>query len=198
MKTKDDASFNRRLAWLVLLSAMVLLLAIVLRIGIGATSYDTTDSQGRPMGFNDPLTIEHYIIMIRNFDANALFRSEHAYEWLALAMHALGGTLLFYSARLGVRTVRWFFALQPLLFPMAFFGALASPFMILGLFTKGIDRESFVDIPFIWVMAHPVWGTSSILILFLLRGPGLGFAQVVRAMREAVKVGARTFVNTVR
>jgi hypothetical protein len=78
----NDAQFNRRLALLVQASFMVFAFAVVLRVGIGATPYDTTDSVGRPMGFNDPLHAEHYVIMLRNFSPTELLKLEYGYEWV--------------------------------------------------------------------------------------------------------------------
>ena len=37
-----------------------------------------------------------------------------------------------------------------------------------------MDREGFVDIPFILAIAHPVWIVTSLTIAVRLRGTGLG------------------------
>jgi hypothetical protein len=71
-----DTQFNHRLALLVLASFLVFAFAVVLRVGLGSTPYDTTDSAGRPMGFNDPLHAEHYLIMVRNFHPTELLKQE--------------------------------------------------------------------------------------------------------------------------
>src|SRR5688572_25895982 len=94
------------------LSAVVLILSVVLRVGIEATPSQTPDSSGRMMGFNDPLSMEHYRIMIRNFRVTALLRWEYAYEWALAAMHMLGAWLLL-SPPFGNRLyTRWFFIVQ--------------------------------------------------------------------------------------
>jgi hypothetical protein len=195
--TPDDVRFNRRLSGLVLGSLVLFLIALVLRVGISLTPYETTDSAGRTMGFNDPLSAEHFAIMARNFDPRALLRFDDVYDWVLLAMHGVGLWLLLYSARCCTRLTRWFFALQVLVFP---FGAMLffMPFMIIPNLFGQWDRESFVDIPFTIVMCHPVWVIVSITITIALRAPGLGLARVWRAMRQATSAFGQTFVAAVR
>ena len=60
--------FNRRLILFVLGSFITCAILVMLRIGIGATPYETTDSLGRAMGFNDRLYPDHYFIMLANFE----------------------------------------------------------------------------------------------------------------------------------
>jgi hypothetical protein len=64
---RNDARPSRRMALLVVVSLLAFASAVVLRLGIDATPYETTDSAGRPMGFNDALHAEHDLIMLRNF-----------------------------------------------------------------------------------------------------------------------------------
>jgi hypothetical protein len=80
----NDARFNRWLVLLVMASFTVFATALVLRLGLGATSYDATNSAGKAMGFNDPLDAEHYVIMIRNFNPTELLQLEYTYEWVLL------------------------------------------------------------------------------------------------------------------
>src|SRR6185369_495153 len=90
----SNSTFNRRLAFFVLLSFLVLTAAVVLRDGIGATAYETTDSAGRTMGFNDRLGAEHYLILVRHFRPVLLFRAEHIYDWFLCAAQVVGALLL--------------------------------------------------------------------------------------------------------
>src|SRR5690349_10199705 len=90
---------NRRLALLIVPSFLVLMCAMILRVGIGATPYTTTDSLGRPMGFNDPLHLEHYGIIVCNFNPAELFKFEHTYEWVLFVAEIVGAGILLSSGR---------------------------------------------------------------------------------------------------
>lgn len=160
---------NRRLVLIVFASFTIFAAAVVLRLGIGATPYDTTDSAGRRMGFNDPLGAEHYAIIIRNFDPTDLFRLEYAYEWGLFAVHIAGAALLLSNSRVSARLLRWFFAGQALLFPLGFPALLLLPFIVAGCVAGRMDREGFTDIPFIWAVAHPIWLITSLFVMFSLR-----------------------------
>lgn len=92
-------NINRRLALLVLASFTVFASAVVLRLGIGGTPYDATDSAGRPMGFNDRLHAEHYLIMLRNFSPTEFLKLEYFYEWVLFAAHILGAGILLSCGR---------------------------------------------------------------------------------------------------
>ncbi|RYG02019.1 MAG: hypothetical protein EON94_06660, partial [Caulobacteraceae bacterium] len=61
-----DVRFNRRLSLLVMVSFLFFATMLALRLGLGSTPYETADSMGRTMGFNDPLDREHYLIMLKN------------------------------------------------------------------------------------------------------------------------------------
>ncbi len=191
----NDARFNRRLALLVLASFMAFAFAVVLRVGIGATPYDTTDNVGRPMGFNDPLHAEHYVIMLRNFSPTEFLKLEYGYEWILFAAHVLGAGILLASSRVSVRICRWFFLAQAALFPFGFLALPFLPFLVGSFFTGRMDREGFVDIPFILVIAHPVWIVTSVIIAFGLRGTGLGLSRVWSALTQATRAGAKTFAK---
>ena len=196
-----DVSRNRRLSLLIVASFFMFVLGFVLRVGIGATPYDTTDSAGRPMGFNDPLNSEHYLIILQHFRPVELLKAEHAYEWLLLGMQAVGAWLLLASPRFSVRATRWFFAVQPVIFPLGLLLCYAPPCFLLGLLIDGFDREGLTDYPFVFSMgalAHSTWVVSSLIIVFAMRGPGLGVARVWCALMEATRVGGRTFVNALR
>jgi hypothetical protein len=194
----NDAQFNRRLALLVLVSFVAFAFAVVLRVGLGATPYDTTDSVGRPMGFNDPLHAEHYVIMLRNFSPTELLKLEYGYVWILFAAHVLGAGILLSSGRVSSRVCRWFFLAQAALFPVGFLALPFFPFLVASFFTGRMDREGFVDIPFILAIAHPVWVVTSLAITFGLRGTGLGLSRVWSALTQATRAGARTFAKAIR
>jgi hypothetical protein len=195
---KSDAQFNRRFALLVLASFMTFAVAVVLRVGLGATSYETTDSVGRPMGFNDPLHAEHYVIMLRNFSPTELLQLEYGYEWILFAAHILGAGILLASVPVSSRVCRWFFLAQAAVFPIGFIALPFFPFIVAGFFSGRMDREGFVDIPFIVAVAHPVWVITSLVIVFGIRGTGLGLSHVWGALTQATRVGARTFAKAIR
>ena len=194
----SDAIFNRRLALLVLASFLIFAAAVVVRLGISATPYEATDSVGRTMGFNDPLSAEHFAIMIRNFSPTNFLRIEHAYDWLLFAMQAAGAGLLLAAPRVSVRATRWFFASQAAIFPLGLMFCWLPPVFAFGIFTSSMDREGFIDIPFIPAVAQGTWVLTSLILLFALRGPGLGLAKVWHAVRESARACGRTFVETVR
>jgi len=185
----NDAQLKRRLAPLVLASFMVFAFAVVLRVGIDATPYETTDSVGRPMGFNDPLHAEHYLIMLRNFSPTEFLKLEYGYEWILFAAHVIGAWILLASSRVSSRICRWFFLAQAALFPLGFVALPFVPFLVASFFTGRMDREGFVDIPFILAIAHPVWVVTSLVIAFGLRGTGLGLSRIWGALTRAT--GAR-------
>ena len=193
-----DIRFNKRLSVLVLASFALCVIFIVLRLGLGATDYGTTDSAGRAMGFNDLLSAEHYGIMVRNFSFAALLKPEAAYEWVLLAMHAVGAGLLFFGNRVSLRLTRWFFAIQALLFPIGIPALLILPLIVMGLVTGDMDREGFIDIPFIICTAHPVWVLTSFTITILMRGPGLGLVRLREVFSHGYRTGLRTLGNAVR
>ena len=200
-RTSASAAANRRLVLLVLVSLLMFAVAFVLRVGIEATPYDTTDSAGRPMGFNDPLSARHYLIILQHFRPAELLKPQHAYEWLLLAVQATGAWLLLSGARFPVRLTRWFFAVQPILFPLGVLLCWMPPLILVSLFTSPTDREGFTDYPFVFgmgMLAHSAWVVSSVIILFALRGPGLGLAKVWSALRDGFRAGGRTFVEAVR
>ena len=194
MKNRE-LRFNRYLALLVIASFVICMTAIVLRVGIGATVYEATDSAGRTMGFNDPLSAEHYRIIVGNFQVMDLLKPEHVYEWILIAAHLAGAGLLL-SSWVRPRFTRWFFALQAVVFPIGVPSVFLLPLFLLELLRgTPMDREGFIDIPFIVFFAHPVWIATSLIIVFALRGPGLGLAGVWTAIREGCRTSRRKFAN---
>jgi hypothetical protein len=162
---------------LLVLSGIAIVLFVVLRAGIGATPYETADNAGRHMGFNDPLGLDHYRIIIRNFSPSLLIRPEYFYEWILCAAYTIGCALVFSRTRFGTRSTRWFFAIQALIFPFAWLGLAALPIILKDIFTGRMDREGFIDIPFLWVTAHTVWVITSVLIALVMPGESLALKK---------------------
>jgi hypothetical protein len=176
-----DARFNRWLAGLVLTSALLSVAVIVVLLGIRETPWDSTDSQGRPMGFNDPLSAEHFVIIARHFRAAQFLTLERAYEWLLLAMHPAGACLLLCGRRASLRLVRGFFAVQAIIFPLGLAFCWAAPLLLVSVFTMAECREGLTDIPLTFSMgctAHSVWVFFSLFIVFALR-PRVGFRRLL-------------------
>lgn len=151
---------RRSLLVAVLLSLCVLGWAAWLRGGVGATAYDTQDSAGRTMGFNDVFSGEHYLILLKNADvANAVEQMGHGLEgwhnWGLVAAHAVLAWLLFSAS---ARVVRWFLLLQPLIFFFGWMGFWYLPIAVADVvWMHTSDREGFVDISYIAILGQGAW-----------------------------------------
>ena len=143
---------SMKLIVLVVLSLVFTFVVIGFRGGVAATPYDTMDSAGRTMGFNDHFSYEHYRIIVGNMNLGQM----GTHEWLLVAAHLVMIVLL----RL-VRRKWWIifsYALaQVLCFPWGVLGFVALPAYVLGCVTQSNDRESIVDMPFIKMEAGAVW-----------------------------------------
>jgi hypothetical protein len=76
---------------------------------------------------------------------------------------------------------RWFFLAQAAFFPLAFPALLLLPLLGARLCTGRMDREDFVDLPFIMIVAQPVWVVSSLFVAF--------------ALTQAARAGAGAFAR---
>ena len=161
---------------LVSFSMLVFAASVLLRVGIANTPYETQDSLGGRMGFNDRFTAEHYGIILTNFRIQTLFELEYLYEWFLFAMHLAGARLLVSSVYYDRRKTRWFFISQAVLFPFGWLGFVCLPGIVAGIAQLTLDREGFIDIPFFWCTAQPVWIATSLIIAFSLPG-GFGSAR---------------------
>ena len=161
---------QRKSLWLslVLFSFMVFAASVVLRAGIANTPGETRDSLGRTMRFNDRFSAEHYGIIVENIRIQTLFDVEYLYEWFLLAMHLTGARLLMSSVHFGRKQARWFFLSQAVLFPFGWLGFFCLPGIVAGIAQLSLDREDFVDIPFVWFTAQPVWIATALIIAFSL------------------------------
>jgi len=146
---------------MIALSLGFALLCWAIDTGVRHVPYETQDSLGRPMGFNDRLSREHWAIVFRAVEARDFLPGasgwNSAYFWLLLVMHAIAwrvvGTASFHSPRRPLI----FFAIQLLLFPVGIPGLVGLPAYLVE-FSKGrLDRESIIDIPFFWCTAHAAW-----------------------------------------
>ncbi len=187
-----STSANRRLALLIFASVAMLAAAAIVRLGLGNTPYETTDSLGRSMGFNDPLHAEHYAIMVSNFRVGRLFRLEHLYEWMLLVAQVVGAWLLISKSTTKRRATRWYFAAQWLLFPMGVFFIILAPFMTYGfLMGQKADRETFVDIPFVMAVGQGSWLVVATMIAMAMKGPGLGIRSAWRRIAAFIRSKVR-------
>ncbi|MGI9240684.1 MAG: hypothetical protein ACR2RV_07780, partial [Verrucomicrobiales bacterium] len=142
---------------LVVLSLFFGLSVIGFRAGLDATPYETTDSAGRQMGFNDTFSKEHYGLILGNCSILRTLGYMGLYDWLFVGCHGLGIIALL-RGRDELR-VSVFFLVQPIIFPWGIPGLLVLFFTLWGVFsgTGGHDREAFVDIPYVPLMAHSFW-----------------------------------------
>jgi hypothetical protein len=110
--------------------------------------------------------------------------------------------LLLTSPRHSGRATRWFFAAQAFIFPLGLLLCYLPPVIFVSILTgnAATDREGFTDLGagVISILGQSTWVFVSLCIVFLLRGPGLGLAQVWRALGAASRMGAREFLNAVR
>jgi hypothetical protein len=149
---------------LIAISFTLSTLMLIADVGIWNTSYETTDSAGRRMGFNDPLSMEHYGIILSNFSIQKLLAPAYAYSWLLLIMHLVGAGLLLRYEGLDRVPIRVFFALQSLFFPVGWLGFFYLPLVVRWLLNGTFDQEAMTDAPFIALTAQPIWIATSMVI----------------------------------
>jgi hypothetical protein len=156
---------------LICLSLTALVTGSVLVAGIENTGYATVDSQGHAMGFNDPLTREHYGIILRNFRPANLINVRFRFEWAFLTVQLIGACFVF-SKSLANRAARVFFGAQLLLLPVAFLGGLVLSDDLPALLTGTMDREGFTDIP-CWgvLISMPIWCAGSFAAFWFSKRP---------------------------
>lgn len=158
------------------------LAVVALDAGVRATPWETADSQGRTMQFNDRFSAEHYRIVLGHIRPGQILQPRYFYECILLAMMAVGAWRLRSGESSGTRATRWFFLGQSALF---FFGWLQIVFLqwpetLMGLLRCSLTREDFVDVPFTWMMAQPPWVLVSAVIGAALPGRSLGIREASR------------------
>lgn len=161
----------------------------VLVVGIDVTPWETKDSQGRTMGFNDRFSPEHYRIALGNFHPAALFKWQYSYEWLLLAAQGVALWCLWSEPRSARRATRWFFLVQPAVF---FIGTISlvflmPPNLLADVLSFRADRETFIDIPFLELMAQAPWVIVSWTIAVALPGQSLGLGEAWAALLRRLR-----------
>lgn len=136
--------------------------------------YDTTDSMGRPMGFNDPFSPEHWGILLRTIDGRDYHggaqTSGSFHFWLLAGMHlvAVGWILCGNAQRLRAPMV--FLGVQVLSFPGSLLGLVVLPLYFVEAVRGKFDRESIEDGPLFAWAGQAVWlltCLASVLMLFI-------------------------------
>lgn len=146
--------------------------AVTLDAGVAATPWNTRDSRGATMEFNDRFSAEHYSIALSNLRPWQLLKPRYVYDWAQWGMILLG-VRFFTSKERRVRTVTliFFFAQSGLFFlgwlQLVF---LNWPQIILRLIRCEATREDFVDVPFTWLASQPPWVVVSLLVGAVLYG----------------------------
>ncbi len=164
------------------------LAVVALDAGVRATPYETADSKGRTMGFNDQFSTEHYRIVLGNIRPEQILQPRYFYEWILLAMIAVGAWRLMSDGIGGMRATRWFFFGQSVLFIIGWLslGFLQWPRMVVELLRCTLDREDFVDMPFTWMMAQPPWVLVSFVIGAALPARSLGIREASRHLARQI------------
>lgn len=166
----------------VVLSFGVLVAAAWIRGGVAATPYETADSAGRTMGFNDVFSGEHYRILLRNADWG------HSVEqmgvdggfpaWQNWGLAAAHGVLIALLLAAPAGLIRAFLLVQPVVFFWGWIGFWFLPVEVADiLFLHTSDREGFVDTPYIQVVAQGAWFWACALTFWNLRSRRTGAAN---------------------
>jgi hypothetical protein len=155
-------------------SLAVVLLCRGIESAIGRIPYDTTDSMGRAMGFNDRFSQEHWGILLRTidwqdyrFEAQAL---DSGYFWLSVLMHFAAVGWILRGDPLRLRTPLVFLGVQVLAFPLGLLGLVILPAVFADVIRGNFDREGIIDLPFLAVTGHTVWLLTclgSVLMIFI-------------------------------
>jgi hypothetical protein len=149
---------------LILASLAVQLAVALLEVGHDATPYGTTDAAGRKLGFNDPITFGHLLIMLSNVTFKAFVLAVESYALFGYFLH-LGALVLIWNSKLTHGVCQGFFGAQLLLFPMGW-NPLAWLMWIAVLPVGPIDGEAIQDGPFNAGFATVSWWAASGIIFF--------------------------------
>jgi hypothetical protein len=166
----------------------VTLFSMVLVAGVEATPWETQDSRGGMMRYNDRFSPEHYWIAFGNFRPASLFQVRFAYEWLVLVALLVGAWCLRSEARSARRATRWYFLAQLAVF---FPGTLCVlllywPILVVQLIGFQANREDFVDLPITQVLTQSPWVLVSLTIALALPGQSLGLKEAFTRIRALV------------
>lgn len=171
-------AMSTRLKIVQLLACLGSLAAVLLCRGIesaiGRVPYDTKDSMGRPMGFNDPFSREHWGILLRTIDWQDygldVAALDSAYFWLTVVMHLVAAAWILRGDLLRLRAPLVFLGVQILAFPGGVLGLMVLPPYCVEILSGKLDREGIADVPFLAVTGHTIWlltCLASVLMLFI-------------------------------
>jgi hypothetical protein len=152
-------------------------LVFALEIGLRAP-YDTVDSMGRMIGFNDPFRAEHYGIMASNIGIEGLLAYENDYSGILLAAHVVGFIVILLCGRKAWSWTRWYFAIQGFIFPLGWIGLLFFPSNVSAIVSGSLDREDVIDLPFTTMNTNPVWFITACVVFFMIR------SDLIQSARE--------------
>lgn len=129
----------------VLASLAFTLVCLLLSAGLSNTPYETQDSAGRRIGFNDPISAEHLGILLRNVRLHTLRTPEALYLELQLVLTAFVAWRLAGTRQGNWRRMRGFLLAQIVVFPLGVIGWYSMPYFVRRLATGTLDREDFTD-----------------------------------------------------
>lgn len=138
--------------------------------GEQSMGFGITDSKGRRFDFNDPMSSEHMLMALKRLTVGGLFKTLGPCGILLLGLQATSLCFLLSSSRAEKTTIRYFFLLQTMAFPV---GWLLLPVGLLWIAGNGInllDGEFFTDGPPVWIWGQTVWAPLSAAIGVSLRG----------------------------
>ena len=151
---------------LILLSLAFALLVLAFSAALHATPEHLQGSLGHAMGFNDPLSFEHYAIIASHASLTQMLAHLSAYDAVLLLVHPLALiTLWMASQRSHLKTLA---LTQFLLFPL---GLLGLPFLFgipVYALLQQADRETFIDGPMVEALTQPFWLLTLPLAIRLL------------------------------
>lgn len=155
-------------------SLSVVLLCRGIESAINRVPYDTTDSMGRTMGFNDRFSREHWGILLRTIDWQDyrldVVALDSVYFWITVLMHLVAAGWILRGDPLRLRTPLVFLGSQILAFPGGLLGLVVLPPYFVEIMSGKLDREGIVDVPFLAVTGHTVWlltCLASVVMIFI-------------------------------
>lgn len=135
------------LSTLVVISVLSFALCAALETGY-EHPIQTSDGDGNVLGFNNPITVGLYFILLRSASPTGILRYLGWYGGFYLLFHLIA--LVFFSVNPRLkpeRAVAFGFFLQPLIFPFGLIGVLVLPYFVGDFFVGKIDGEALQDFP---------------------------------------------------
>lgn len=87
-----------------------------------------------------------------------------SYELVFVAVHLVAAFVVSFRTRFSGKQIRLFFFLQPIAFPWGIFGLFYSPMYVVRGASLSLDREAFIDVPFIWITSHSIWIVTAVFV----------------------------------